>query len=247
MCENDDISYLGKLGDESRMVDLKWYFTSLLVASRDANGEVLAKWYHYLLTAIDHHVAYEKGMRIGRRLESQGCEYVGIGELLLVHETPKDGAEILWSQKEMSPRDFDSLLLDAKVDREASASSQSGWYLGSVVLREVHDEGSHGDRLLVWINSYMIEAKTFEDAYEKTARLGAEQQDEPGSHLCNGQKSHWEFKGIQDVVSLQDPPGDIALLWSEELTATTPELERLIPNKSALGVFEWEEEQLHRE
>ena len=39
---------------------------------------------------------------------------------------------------------------------------------------------------------------------------------------------------------------DGAVLWSEDLSATTSELERLIPNKSLLGVFEWEEQQLHR-
>jgi hypothetical protein len=229
------------------MTELKWYFTSLVVASREVGGQFLARLYHCLLTAINHDEAYDKAMRLGRRLEDQEYEYKGIGKLLLVHETPKDGAEILWSQEEMSPRDFEALLRDAKVNREASASSRSGWYLGSVVLCEVHDEGSHGDRVLVWINSYLIEAMTFEGAYEKAGQLGAEQQDEPGSHLCDGQKAHWEFKGIQDVIPLHDAPGDTALLWSEELTATAPELERLIPNKSDLGVFEWEEEQLNRE
>lgn len=229
------------------MTNLKWYFTSLLVASREAAGRILPKWYHCLLTAINHDEAYVKATNLGRQWEDWEHQFKGIGKLLLVHETPKDGAELLWSQEEMSLKDLEALLRGPKKTREVAMPSRSGWYLGSVVLCEVHDEGSHGDRVLVWINSYLIRAMTFESAYEKSGQLGIEQQDEPGSHLCDGQKAHWEFKGVEDVIPLHDAPGDGSLLWSEELTTTAAELERLIPSKGDLGVFKWEEAQFHRE
>ncbi len=222
------------------MTELKWYFTSLLVASRAAGKEHLARWYHCLLTAIGHDDAYAKATKLGHQWEDTENEYKGVGQLLLVHETPTDGAEILWSEEEMRSEEVEGLWHDARANGNVSTPSQSGWYLGRIVLAEVHDEGSHGGNILIWINSYLIKAPTSEEAYEKAWQLGVEHQDEPGSHLCDGQKAHWEFKGIQAVIPLLAEPVDGAVLWSEDLSATTSELERLIPNKSLLGVFEWE-------
>ena len=48
-----------------------------------------------------------------------GTSIKGIGKLLLVHETPKDGAELLWSQEEMSLKDLEALLRGPKKNREA--------------------------------------------------------------------------------------------------------------------------------
>ena len=114
-----------------------------------------------------------------------------------------------------------------------------------MILVEVHDEGSHNmGRSLVWVNSYLVQSADAESAYKKAVEIGVGQQDEPGSHTCNGQKAHWEFRGLEELIPISDRPADNALLWCDE-SARTSEVKSL-PKKLELTVFAWEEQRRSR-
>ncbi len=120
-------------------------------------------------------------------------------------------------------------------------SSAAGWYVGSVLLREVHDEGSHGKRALVWTNFYLIQAPDPERAYLKALQIGGAHEGSPGSHTCGEEKAHWEFVGLSNLIPVAQPPGPGSLLWCERASCRG-DPRRELPERSALGVFVWEEE-----
>lgn len=228
-------------------LNMSWYIVSLAISRRTAGGiQGAAQSRQYLIRAKSHDEAYNRALELGDRSETRTQDFVGILDLLLVHDQPADGAELLWSESEMADADIGGLVLrkdDMRAFREGASSS--GWYVGSIILREVHDEGSHGNVSLVWSTSYLIGASSPEEAYEKVIRIGAQQQDEPGSHRCDGEKAHWEFTGIHDISPVCEAPAPGALLWCNEFTAAD-NLKGAIPQKSDLAVFRWEAEQLQR-
>src|SRR5947207_3310070 len=73
--------------------------------------------------------------------------------------------------------------------------------------------------------------------------LGKTQASESGTHRCNGDMAHWEFKGLRDLVEALNPPCDGAILWIEKFAASSEELRKLIPARPDLGVFAWESRQ----
>jgi len=239
----------GNKKKESRTgrAQMKWYVTALLLYGF-GKAKIPARRCHFLIAADDHESAVRKSRQLGLRRAGDKLHFGGILDLLLIHETLKDGTELLWSQTELLPSEL-AEHVRAKEEMRAfqqKDSTGSGWYVCSVVLSEIHDEGSHGERTLVWINSYLIKATDREAAYERSIEIGQGQQDESASHACNGEKAHWEFKGIEDIIPVRDKPADAALLWCEDFQATTQQLERMVPEKSQLGVFRWEAEQQQR-
>lgn len=223
-----------------------WYIASLLVSRGLAGGNLSsARRCQYLIEAPNHDEAYERALEVGGRSPADGEQFVGIADLLLVHERPEDGAEILWSESEMTDAEIRADLL-RKEDMRAfrDNSSATGWYIASIIVREVHDEGSHGALWLVWINVYLIRALAPDDAYEKVVRIGRGQQDKPGSHQCDGEKAHWEFAGVRDIIPACEVPGPESLLWCDELAGNADQFSSMIPSKSALTVFTWEAEQV---
>lgn len=231
-----------------------WYIASLLThdgaaaGSRAASIKLKAERCYYLIAASGHERAYEKSAQLGRQLQDK--HFTGVEDLWLVHEPLADGAELLWSQLELTPQELDKIKLRSKEQTRAFRElhlRKSGWYVGKVVLCEVHDEGFHGNQLLVWINSYLIKASDAEVAYRTSLRIGRKQQDEPGSHRCDGEKAHWVFRGIEDVIPILDSPHDGARLWCDQLEVTAPELRSMVPGRSGLSVFKWAAEQLRKE
>ena len=227
---------------------MSWYVASLLRSQPAKNGtEHAAQQCQYLIEARSHDGAYERALDLGTHSATGAQNFVGIVDLLLVHDQLADGAELLWSESEMTVAEIESRILrrdDMRAFREVPSSN--GWYIGNIVLCEVHDEGSHGDRSLVWNNSYLIQASSAESAYEKASQLGKQQQDESGSHRCDGEMAHWEFRGVQDVIPARETPAPGALLWCNEFVATPDKLKEMIPGKSELAVFKWEAEQLQQ-
>jgi len=226
-----------------------WYVVSLLTHDAAAGSIKLnAERCYYLVAASDHERAYEKSAQLSRQLQHKN--FTGVEDLWLVHEPLADGAELLWSQLELTGQELDKITLQSKEEsrafREASLR-KSSWYVGKVVLCEVHDEGSHGNQLLVWINSYLIKASNAEIAFRTSLRIGRKQQDEPGSHRCDGEKAHWVFKGIEDVIPIHDSLHDGARLWCDQLEVTAAELRSMVPDRSGLSVFKWAAEQAREE
>lgn len=138
-------------------------------------------------------------------------------------------------RKEVIPREQIKALQPGRV-------SISGWYVADIVLCEVHDKGSHGASLLIWINSYLIEASGSEEAYSKAMHIGKSHEGEDGSHTCDGESAHWRFEGFRDIIPLHNAPADGVLLWCDE---AKPEAGAniVVPPKSELGVFKWRTEQ----
>lgn len=225
-------------------MNTNWYIASLLSAgTTTASTQISAQRCQYLIQAGNHDEAYRKALEIGNRSNTKVKEFLGILDLLMVHDEPVDGAELLWSESEIGAAETEALILprgDIRAFREGQYIS--GWYICSLVLCEVHDEGSHGNSLLVWTNSYLIRAPSVESAYEKAMRIGSKQQGEASSHRCDGERAHWEFRGIHDIVPAAEVPAPDALLWCDDLSATDG-LRDMIPKKSELAVFKWEAEQ----
>ncbi|SRR5260370_23696655 len=224
---------------------MNWYIASLqisLIAQPPSQKEI--RRCIHLISADDHEVAYRKAIELGGRATKEPYSFEGLYDLVFVSDVPEHRSELLWLEVELTAEALQTEVRP-KEQLRAFASPQdnlSGWYLGSVVLAEVHDEGSHGDRVLAWINSYLIAAWDPEAAYETTVQIGREQQDPPGSHMCEGEKAHWEFHGVKDLIPLQMPPGDGSLLWCDDLEQV-PVQARILPKKSDLSVFKWAAEQ----
>jgi hypothetical protein len=227
---------------------MNWYLTTLLLY-RDAEPRIErpVQRCHYLVTADDHDRAYEKSIRLGDGVSRPGFRFAGVSDLLLIYDTPEDSAELLWTQIEIAPTELENQVRGKEQMQafQREGANPSGWYLGDVVLYEVHDEGSHGEDLLVWINSYLIRAKDPETAYLRAIQIGKGQEDEPGSHRCGEDKAHWRFKGVRDLVPVREAPADNALLWCDDAkTNTAPE--GMVPRRSELSVFKWQAAQLRQ-
>jgi hypothetical protein len=229
-------------------LNMNWYIASLLSSRKAKNGaEQTAQQCQYLIQAKDHDEAYERALELGNRSATRDQAFVGIMDLLLIHDQLADGAELLWSESELTTTEIENHILrkdDMRAFREGPSNNE--WYICSIVLCEVHDEGSHGNLSLVWTNSYLIRASTAEKAYERAIQIGKGQQDEPGSHKCGGERAHWKFKGIKDITPVREVPAPDALLWCDGFSATFDELKGMLPDKPDLAVFKWEAEQLHQ-
>jgi hypothetical protein len=222
---------------------MNWYIAALLSSSRVLSGsERPAQQCHYLIEARSHDDAYEVSLELGNSLASDH-DFVGIAELTLVPEKLVDGAELLWSEYEIPPTELQNRV-HRKDDMRAFLKDPliTGWYICSVVLCEIHDEGSHGDVSLIWENSYLIQASNSEAAYQKAVQIGKQQQDLPGSHRCDGDKAHWEFVGIRDIIPVREIPAPNSLLWCDEFSATSDTLKSMVATKTELAVFKWEAE-----
>jgi hypothetical protein len=224
---------------------MNWYVACLLISPSTGGGaRRTAQQCQYLIEASTHDEAYDRALELGHRITAG--RFVGVADLVLMHDRPAEGVELLWSECEMAASKIGSLLLRREEMRAfREKPSTSGWYVGSVILQEVHDEGSHGSLSLVWTNTYLVRAASPEEAYEGVARIGMGQQDEPGSHRCDGDKAHWEFRGTHQIISVREVPAPDALLWCDEVGAADPP-EAAIPEKPHLTVFRWEAGHAHR-
>jgi hypothetical protein len=225
---------------------VKWYVTTLaFVSDNQRLADTSGQYCVYLVAASDHDDAYEKSRQHGIQLSRQESYFIGVKELLQVYDAPDDCSELTWSEIELPKAELPNEV-KPKWEMQAfriSKSSPSGWYVGKVVLEEVHDEGAHGENILVWINSYLVRAPDADAAHAKAIKIGEGQEDEPGAHICDGKKAHWHFVGIQDLVPVHETPGDISLLWFEEAKFSS-DGGSTVPKKTDLGVFRWQAEQI---
>ena len=165
-----------------KVSNMSWYVASLLRSQRAKNGtEHAAQQCQYLIEARSHDGAYERALELGTH-SATGAPRIssGIVDLLLVHDQLADGAELLWSESEMTAAEIESRILrrdDMRAFREDPSSN--GWYIGNIVLCEVHDEGSHGDLSLVWNNSYLIHAQVRKVHMRKLASLAKSNNKSP--------------------------------------------------------------------
>jgi hypothetical protein len=230
---------------------VEWYIASFVTHRQPArSGSALCQSREYwcLLAADGSELAHAKALSLARAGVddlnlSSVSDWVldGLSDLLMLSEPPTAGSELIWTEQEVLPQESNSFVSEKS---ELSAFSRpealcsSGWYVCKVVLVEIHDTGRHGDSLLLWTNSHLIEAADPEVAYKSAISLGREQESEPGSHRCDGDSAHWAFKGLGDLVPTIDVPRDGPMLWFNEFDASLDQLITLIPSRSKLGVFD---------
>lgn len=207
---------------------MEWYLATLTVRVQAADSglgdSTIARCY-CLYSAVTAADAYAKATgsieTVMQRLStflpfnSDQFQFAGIEELVRLEQEPLHGNELYWQEMEVTSAQLEQLIYKKK-DSPASAKNQpnsSGWYVGSVVLSEIHDYGTHGARMLVWINSYLVSAANAEDAYATLITIGKNESDSPGSHECDGDPAHWQFAGIHEVIHTLDAPRDGAFLW----------------------------------
>jgi len=227
---------------------MKWYLCSI-IAHQDLERSDLtlcqAREYWCLFQASSPGSAYTKSLGLGAKLTiaqpARRWILDGLSDLLLVAESPAPDSEILWSERELSPREINTLVRPMEQWRAFSVSGArlqaNGWYICQIILEEVHDTGAHGDSVLVWINWHLVEADGPESARAKALHLGKAHETSRNSHRCDGDLAHWEFRGLRDLIPTIDPPGDGATLWFEEFTVAAEELMQLVVKRSDLTVF----------
>jgi hypothetical protein len=225
---------------------MDWYLASLhmLSTTGSASGYQVRR-YRYLIQAIDHEAAYQRSIELGNHIATETYTFAGVDDLLLIHEPPEDGSELSWSQLELTPGALESEIRSKQQIQafKTAHPSRSGWYIATLAICEIHDEGSHGDTILTWINSYFLHAQNAESAHARAIQIGHEQEDPPGSHTCAGQKAHWEFKGIRSIIAAHNEPADGSLLWCDDFTVPLEQLNNLVTKKYDLSVFQWAAEQ----
>lgn len=232
---------------------LNWYLAFIIVRQEEStrsDGNRDVESCGCLLRATTHEEAYTKSLDLGSQLaalrsqdsglrQHQGWEFLGIQDLMRLHESPTDGNEVLWSETELSAEEIER---EIRPKQELGvfkgpAEHNTKWYLAHIVVEEVHDEGSHGSKSLIWVNSYLIEAQSSDEAYARAIMIGKEQEDEPGSHRCDGERAHWLFRGLRDLIPAGTPV-DGGTLWCERVVAGSEEIDHMVRNKSQLSIFQ---------
>jgi hypothetical protein len=225
---------------------MDWYLASLhMLSAADSVSGYQARRCRYLIQATDHEAAYLRSIELGNRIATETYAFAGVNDLLLIHEPPENGSELSWSQLELTPETLECEIRSKEQTQafRTTDTSRSGWYIATLAICEIHDEGSHGDTVLTWINSYFIHAKNAEAAHARAIQIGHEQEDPPRSHTCAGQKAHWEFKGIRSIIAAHNEPADGSLLWCDDFRVPLEELNNLVTKKYDLSVFQWAAEQ----
>lgn len=199
-----------------------------------------------LLRAGSPESAYVKASRLAgvtiRRVMSPSehpWEIAGITELLLTIDEPASGSELTWEPRDVSLEQLDRLVrqkLELSAFRSTATTPEAGWYVAALVYLEVYDTPGVRKSGSVWINHHLFNAKDAEAAYAQASTLGREYA-AVGAHTRDGQRAHFDFKGLQELVQAIEAPADGAVLWSEPLHLSRRELKSSIPPKSDLGVF----------
>lgn len=97
--------------------------------------------------------------------------------------------------------------------------SPVGWYVGSYQLRfvELEETGNDDPRgeFLVWENTVIVKADSFEQAYEKVVAIGVDAT-EPYRGGESGIPVQWLFEGVTELLPIHDPLEDGAeIMWAE--------------------------------
>ena len=196
-----------------------------------------------VLQAPDNLVAFEGASLVAAaavsRLRSESLDVIfdGLSDLLMTIEEPASLAELTWKQSEVPLSQLADLRSRFVREGESCANSSSGWYVADLLYEEVHDTGTHGNSVLLWTNSHLIEATDAISAFAEARRLGLERAREMGTHSCDDDIAHWVFQGLSRVRPTLERPRNGAVLWIEEFEASADELKFMISKRDDLSVF----------
>ena len=229
---------------------MQWYFSSFVIHRQVRKGAFLAEFreYYHIMKAATSYAAYEKSLSIAaKELDTlnlaRSVEWIldGVSELLQVDEPPASGSELAWSEQEFSADELDAWMgKEPEFEAKTDLTPPSGWFVAQIVMREVHDSGSHDHSILTWTEQFLIRAQDRHSARALASDLGSNQESKPGSHFCNEDLAHWMFQGIRRLINTVEPPYDGAMLWFDESSIPLADLRMLVPPRLDLGVFKWE-------
>jgi len=98
-------------------------------------------------------------------------------------------------------------------------TSPVGWYVGSYQIRFIELEALGNDdqegEFLVWENTVIVKAASFDEAYEKVAAVGRSDT-APYKGGPDGVLVQWVFEGITELLPIYEPLEDGAeIMWAE--------------------------------
>jgi hypothetical protein len=66
----------------------------------------------------------------------------------------------------------------------------------------------------------LISCDGLPEAYEEAVALGELHSPPGASHKCNGDRAHFQFKGVSSLVPIIEPPSGGAMLYFDQFTAS---------------------------
>jgi hypothetical protein len=98
-------------------------------------------------------------------------------------------------------------------------TSPVGWYVGSYQIRFIELDALGNDdqegEFLVWENTVIVKAASFDEAYDKVAAVGSSDT-APYKGGPDGIPVQWVFEGITELLPIYEPLEDGAeIMWAE--------------------------------
>jgi hypothetical protein len=218
------------------------FFAELLLSG--AKGEEkcgMVEEYNMLIVANSADEALSKAGVVGQQRSGDQKAFLGVQQLLLIHDEIEDGCELVWGEglwKETDIREFlEGSARDLRKESFSSSSSPVGWHVGEIALQEIVFESVREEESLIWKNTYLFKESDGKRTEERLAEIGRE--GEADEHLCDGHRAMWKFLGISMICPVPETPADGSLLWSSTSKSNPQEAKRDLPSRDELGVFEW--------
>jgi hypothetical protein len=111
------------------------------------------------------------------------------------------------------------------------------WYISHELLSfgtKKSKNGRNDEKLVVWENLVLINAKSPEDAYRKAIKHGSLNEE---NVKINGKEGYCSFNGLRDLVLIYDDLEDGSELEWHDLRLNPSELRRLVKRKKQMQAF----------
>jgi hypothetical protein len=194
-----------------------------------------------LVSAVSPDEALAGAERLGIDRSSKSEKFIGVEELLSIDEKIQDGVELVWGEETWTKDDLKKFTEQNVIETALvgnTARSPVGWYAGEITLLEIVAGSTKEQDLLIWRNTYLIEAPNGELALQRLKSMGQQEQD-AGGHTSDGHTAEWRFLGVSMLRPVKESPADGSLLWCDHLSLSPTQMRQSMPSRDELGVFRW--------
>jgi hypothetical protein len=224
---------MARLGNE--------YFASLVFEIINSLADSVVRQCNILVSAANPDEALAKARAAGVDRSSEVERFLGVEELLIIHDEVQDGVELVWGERLWTENDLKKFL--EKNVRNAALHGDNnlslvGWYVGEITLQEVVDESAEYDKFLIWQNTYLLKEPNSQLALQRLETMG-QLEEEAGAHTSDGYNATWKFLGVSMLLPVEEFPADGSLLWCERLDLSPTQMMLNMPSRDELGVFRW--------
>lgn len=117
-------------------------------------------------------------------------------------------------------------------------TSPVDWYIGSYLLRfiELEEENNYDleARFTAWKNTIIVQAKSFDEAYEKVEKIG-KSDSMPYKGGLEGVPVQWVFEGITELLPIYEELKDGSeIMWRKHNPKKLKNLKKCIRSKHDL-------------